>query len=53
MQPAVLVWDPASGKLLTTLPQTEPVQSLSFSPDGARLAVLSSSGALQMWSPSR
>ncbi len=53
LQPAVLVWNPASGALLTTLPQSEPVQSLSFSPDGARLAVLSSSGALQMWSTSR
>jgi len=53
LQPAVLVWDPASGDLLTTLAQPQPVQSLSFSPDGARLAVLSSSGALQIWSVSR
>lgn len=49
LQPAVLIWDPATGKSITTLAQPEPVLSLSFSPDGRSLAVLLYGGDLQLW----
>jgi WD40 repeat protein len=53
LEPAVLIWNASSGELLNTLIQTEAVQSLSFSPDGLQLAVLTTDGSLQTWSVSR
>jgi dipeptidyl aminopeptidase/acylaminoacyl peptidase len=53
LQPAVYLWDVSSGDLIKTLSQSAPVQNLSFSPDGSQLAVLDSSGKLQVWSASR
>lgn len=49
MRPAVLVWDPYSGKLLATLPQPAAVEKLAFSPENDRLAVLHPGGSLQVW----
>lgn len=46
---AVLVWDSNTGKLLRTYPQTSPVQSITFAPDGKSLAVLDVSGQLYVW----
>ncbi len=48
-KPAVLLWEAASGQLLRTLYQEAPVQSLSFSPDGSKLAVLDSNGQIRLW----
>ena len=49
LTPAVLVWDTQSGNRLATWPQAAPVKSLAFSPDGRQVAVLDSSGNLQLW----
>ena len=49
LQPYVYLWDSSSGALLNKLSQPGSVLSMSFSPDGRELAVLSSGGALQVW----
>lgn len=49
LRPAVLIWDPESGYLLETLPQTSAAASLAFSPDGSQIAVLHPDGSLQVW----
>jgi len=46
--PAVLLWESPGGKLIKSIPQQSPVQSLSFSPDGKQLATLDSAGHLQL-----
>ena len=45
----IYIWDPLTGELINRLVMNEPVTTLSFSPDGRELAVLSTSGALQIW----
>jgi WD40 repeat protein len=47
--PLIYFWDPSTGEKVNTLVLQEPVTSISFSPDGREFAVLSSSGALQVW----
>ncbi len=47
--PAVYLWESAGGSLVRQLPQPGSVLSMSFSPDGRELAVLTSGGALQVW----
>lgn len=47
--PAVYMWEATGGKLVRQLPQPGSVLSMSFSPDGRELAVLTSGGALQVW----
>lgn len=51
--PAVLVWDVVSGERVFTLPQPAAATSLAFSPDGSQVAVLDSTGNLQVWSLGR
>jgi WD40 repeat protein len=46
--PAVTLWDTVSGNELHTLVLTQPAQSLSFSPDGALLAVAAGND-VQIW----
>ena len=48
--PLVSLWEAASGKLINQLVQPASVLSMSFSPDGRELAVLTNGGALQVWS---
>ena len=48
--PFVYLWEAASGRLINQLGQAGGVLSMSFSPDGSELAVLTSGGALQVWS---
>lgn len=50
LSPLVYLWDATGGKLINQLPQQGSVLSMSFSPDGRELAVLTSGGALQVWS---
>lgn len=52
-QPAVVIWNAASGEKVTTLPQSGPTLNLQFSPDGKQLATLTSDGALQIWAVSK
>lgn len=47
--PVVYLWEAASGRLVHQLAQQGSVLSMSFSPDGRELAVLTSGGALQVW----
>jgi WD40 repeat protein len=47
--PLVVIWDVMDGRPVQTLVQGAAVQSLSFSPDGRQLAVLDSTGYLQIW----
>ncbi len=47
--PIVYLWEAASGRLVNQLTQAGGVLSMSFSPDGRELAVLTSGGALQVW----
>ncbi len=47
--PVVCLWEAASGNLVSQLAQKGGVLSMSFSPDGSELAVLTSGGALQVW----
>ncbi len=49
MSPMVYLWAVDSGRLVNRLPTTGSVLSLSFSPDGRELGVLSDGGALQVW----
>ena len=49
LTPVVSLWQAATGNQVRQLPQKGGVLSLSFSPDGTELAVLSSGGALQVW----
>jgi WD40 repeat protein len=46
----VLLWDIATGRPPTRLPQGAPVRSLGFSPDGTTLAVGTVAGTLKLWS---
>jgi len=45
----ILVWEAATGQLVTTLPQASAVRSLAFSPDGKQIAVIDNQQNLQMW----
>ena len=47
--PVVQIWDIQTGNLLNTLVQSESVLDMQFSPDGHDLAILTSSGLLQVW----
>jgi len=47
--PLVYLWNAMTGDLIETLILTEPVTSMSFSPDGKELAVLSIDGKIQVW----
>ncbi len=47
--PMVYLWEANSGALVNQLAQQASVLSMSFSPDGRELAVLTSGGALQIW----
>lgn len=49
LAPAVYLWDVNNGFLIRTIRMPEAVSSLSISPDGSQLAILSNSGALQLW----
>jgi WD40 repeat protein len=51
--PAVLIWDPAAGTLVTVLPQPSAVRSLAFSPNGDQIAVVDSQQNLQVWNLER
>ena len=47
---AILLWDAATGELINTLPgHRSDVWNMAFSPDGARIAVLSSDGFVHVW----
>ena len=46
---AVFVWDSDTGKLLQTIPQISPVQSISFAPDDRSLAIVDTDGRMQIW----
>lgn len=46
---AVFVWNSDTGKLLQTIPQTSPVQSISFAPDNRSLAIVDTAGRMQIW----
>jgi WD40 repeat protein len=48
--PVVILWDAATGEMLSTLIQTAPVQFVSFSPDGRQLGILDTNGQLRTWS---
>ena len=47
--PMVYLWEASTGALVNQLAQQASVLSMSFSPDGRELAVLTSGGALQIW----
>jgi len=47
--PLVTIWDVTDGQVVNILELEEPAVSLAFSLDGRELAVLSSSGILQIW----
>jgi WD40 repeat protein len=49
LSPAVYLWEAASGSLAAEMQQHGSVLSMSFSPDGRELAVLTSGGALQIY----
>lgn len=46
----IVLFDPAAGKPLRTLPVSTLACELAFSPDGSRLAILGRDGWLRMWS---
>ena len=48
--PIVILWNPANGQILKTFVQQFAVQSLSFSPDSRKLAVMDVNGDLQVFS---
>jgi len=48
--PLVNIWDPLNGQVVNVLPINKPVTSLSFSPDGRELAILTVDGTFQIWS---
>jgi WD40 repeat protein len=45
----VLVWDPATGKILQEMEPNHPVYSLAFSPDRRRLAAACGDGVVRLW----
>jgi WD40 repeat protein/serine/threonine protein kinase len=46
---SVCIWDTATGQQLLCLDDCHQVNSIAFSPDGARLAAACSSGCLKIW----
>lgn len=51
--PSVYIWDALKGDLVAQLNQSGAVVSLSFSPEGRRLAMLDGSGNISVWSASQ
>lgn len=47
--PVVQFWDALNGKLVKTIPQPASILELDFSPDGYELAILLSSGVLEIY----
>jgi WD40 repeat protein len=46
---SISLWDPATGQLVTHIPETGVVTSLAISPDGRRLAMSNFKGELKLW----
>ena len=51
--PASLLWNPDTGKLINTLILPEAASGVYFSPDGKMLAILSAQGEVQFWAAPR